>query len=188
MQNRSDLELMRLVQQKQRDALEVLYDRYVKLVYSFALKSMNNELAAKEIVQLVFTRLWTTEAGYDPSKGKFVNWLLTITRHISIDFNRKENRYRTQISMEEEDWVNIADQSEDTPEQAVMRISEKDQIRNAFRYLNRPQQQLIELLYWQGYTLSEIAASTGQPLGTIKSRLHQTLRILRKHLQRTKEE
>lgn len=83
MQNRSDVELMRLIQQRQREALEVLYDRYVRLVYSFALRSVSNEASASEVVQLVFTRLWTTGASYDSHKGKFASWLLTITHHYS---------------------------------------------------------------------------------------------------------
>jgi RNA polymerase sigma factor (sigma-70 family) len=188
MPNRSDLELMRLVQQRQREALEMLYDRYVKLVYSFALRTVDNDGIAREVVQRVFTRLWTTEAGYDPRKGQFVNWLLTITRHITIDIIRQEHRQIVHISLDAEHWNQLPDTKSVTPEDAVMRSSESEQIRFAFRHLSDTQRQLVELMYWQGYTLSEIAESYGQPIGTIKSRLNQTLRILRKHLQTAKEE
>ena len=59
------------------------------------MKSMKEEQAAREIVQLVFTRLWTTEKGYDASKGAFVNWMITITRNITIDCLRKKRQTRS---------------------------------------------------------------------------------------------
>lgn len=189
MQNRSDVELMRLVQQqRQREALEVLYDRYVRLVYSFALHSVSNEASAREVVQLVFTRLWTTGASYDSHKGKFTSWLLTITRHITVDLIRHERRQIDSIHLSEEHWDQLPDTRNDTPEDALLHKSESERIRSAFRYLSDSQRHLVELLYWQGYTLSEIAESSEQPIGTIKSRLYQTLRILRQHLLIAKEE
>ena len=104
MRNRTDGELMKLVMAKHHPALEELYDRYAKLVYSFALKSMKEEQAAREIVQLVFTRLWTTEKGYDASKGAFVNWVITVTRNITIDCLRKKRRLDQVIQFEPREW------------------------------------------------------------------------------------
>lgn len=188
MPNRSDPELMRLVQEKRREALEELYDRYVKLVFSFALRAVNNEAMAREIVQEVFTRLWTTGAGFDSRKGQFVNWLLTITRNITVDLIRRERRQAFRVSISAELWEQLPDTTGDTPEEAAVRDSQREHIRYAVRLLSESQQQLIELLYWKGYTLSEIAEYIGQPLGTVKSRLHQTLKKLRKHLRDAKEE
>lgn len=188
MQNRTDVELMRLVQQRQREALEVLYDRYVRMVYSFALRFVGNEASAREVVQLVFTKLWTTGASYDPHKGKFASWLLTITRRITLDLIRQEKRQIDAIHLSEERWDQLTDTENVTPEDALIHKSESERIRSAFRYLSDSQRYLVELLYWQGYTLSEIAESCGQPIGTIKSRLHQTLRVLRQYLLVAKEE
>jgi RNA polymerase sigma factor (sigma-70 family) len=188
MENRSDVELMLLIQQRQREALEVLYDRYVKLVYSFALRSIGDEASAREVVQLVFTRLWTTRASYDSHKGKFTSWLLTITRHITVDLIRREQRQIVAIHLSEEHWDQLPDTRNYTPEDAMIHKSESERIRSAFRYLSDSQRHLVELLYWQGYTLSEIAQSYEQPIGTIKSRLYQTLRVLRQHLLIAKEE
>ncbi len=184
MQNLSDMELMQLVMVKHRPALEQIYDRYVKLVYSFAFKSTQNEWSSREIVQLVFTRLWTTESSYDEAKGQFVNWLLTITRNITIDQIRKEKKHDAPKLMLMEQWEQIPDASLATIEQLAAKEDLTQQIQYAFRFLNNNQVQLIEHLYWHGYTLSEIAQKFNEPLGTIKSRLHQSLKILRKHLQK----
>jgi RNA polymerase sigma-70 factor (ECF subfamily) len=118
MRDRTDGELMQLVLAKNRAAFEQLYDRYVKLVYSFALKSVKREQAAREIVQHVFTRLWTTESGYDASKGQFVNWLLTITRNMTIDYLRKERRHDAAVPIEPERWAKLPDELILDPEQS----------------------------------------------------------------------
>lgn len=180
MKSKTDEELIQLIVQNHRPALEELYDRYVKLIYSFSLKMTKGDTEkTKEIVQHVFLRIWTTKSTYNPSQGQFVNWLLTITRNIAIDHTRKEDKHRGTILLEFEEWRQMQDnQSEDVPQQ-VSRNLLKQQIQEAKRQLSEPQQRLIDLLYWEGYSLSEIAKLEQKPLGTIKSRLNQTLKKLR---------
>ncbi|OCT11154.1 RNA polymerase [Paenibacillus pectinilyticus] len=187
MRNRTDGELMKLVMSKHHPALEELYDRYAKLVYSFALKSTKEEQAAREIVQLVFTRLWTTEKGYDASKGAFVNWIITITRNITIDCLRKKRKVDQDIHFEPKEWERSFVAKDEDPETVVSRKWIGEQIQGAYVHLSESQVQLIDLMYWQGYSLSEIATQTNEPIGTIKSRLHQGLKLLRKHLTSLRE-
>lgn len=182
MQNKTDAELMLLIKEKHRPALEELYDRYIKLVYSFILKSTRDQDKTRVIVQLVFTRLWTTENGYNPEKGQFVNWLLTITRNITIDYHRKEKREHAFVPFKHEELELFPDSSHNSPEDIVSRKLIREQVHKAYQYLSKSQIQLIQCLYWEGYTLSEIAEMNKEPIGTIKSRLHQTLKILRNHL------
>ncbi|MBN3544980.1 RNA polymerase sigma factor [Fictibacillus barbaricus] len=182
MKSKTDEELMELIVQNHRQALEELYDRYVKLIYSFSLKiSKGNTDKTKEIVQLVFLRLWTTKSTYNPAKGQFVNWLLTITRNIAIDLIRKEQKHKGTIPFELDEMQQIQDQQLEDVLQQVSRNLVKQQIQEAKRHLSEPQQRLINLLYWEGYSLSEIAELEKKPLGTIKSRLHQTLKKLRNY-------
>ncbi|WP_219838074.1 RNA polymerase sigma factor [Paenibacillus sp. R14(2021)] len=183
MQNLSDYELMLLIKGKQHAALSALYDRYASLVYSFAWKSLKEEPAARDIVQSVFLRLWTTESDYDPAKGKFTSWLLTIVRNLTTDLLRKRRRDNVGIvHFLREDLERIPDQRNLSPDVLVEHQFVKEQIRTAYRHLNKQQILLLEHFYWQGYTLSELAAIYNQPLGTVKNRLHQALKILRRHL------
>ncbi|RNB79478.1 sigma-70 family RNA polymerase sigma factor [Brevibacillus nitrificans] len=182
MQNWSDADLMQLVMQKHRPALEDLYDRYIKLVYSFALKATQDEQHAKAIVQAVFTRLWTSETGYNAEKGLFVNWLITITRNITIDHLRKEKRNQRYVPVSPEHWEHIPDHPANNPADVISRKLMREQMEKAYQYLSQSQIELIQSLYWEGHSLSEIARMRNEPLGTIKSRLHQTLKILRNHL------
>lgn len=183
MHNQSDTELMKLVLNKNRKALEELYDRYVRLIYSFALKSTKDEERARAVVQLVFTRLWTTEKGFDASKGAFVNWLLTIARNCIIDEIRIDKKHKDDQYLDIDTWRQMSDQSnENQPEKAAMDRLKKEQIQQAFKWLSEHQIQLLQLLYWEGYSLREIAELNKEPLGTIKSRLHQALKVLRYHM------
>lgn len=182
MRNMTDEQLMDLVRDKSRAALEELYDRYVRLVYSFALKASRNEQTAREIVQLVFTRLWSTERGYHSHKGRFASWLLTVTRNLTMDYIRKQrNAYKT-VLIDEEDWERMPSRSSNPTGNAELCKMIRRQISEAYRWLSASQIELLQQLYWEGYSLAEIARMQGEPLGTVKSRLHQTLKILRKHL------
>ncbi|TBL78213.1 RNA polymerase sigma factor [Paenibacillus thalictri] len=188
MQQYSDEQLMRMILNKQSDALETMYDRYARLVYSFAIKTCKDQQLAKEIVQLVFTRLWTTEKGYDAAKGLFINWLLTITRNICIDQLRKLRRQPHIVPIETSVWEKLQEKSLIRPEEAASRRWLKEHIEKAYEHLSDSQVRLIRSFYWEGYTLSEIAEHNQEPLGTVKSRLHQALKILRKHLAPLREE
>jgi RNA polymerase sigma factor (sigma-70 family) len=140
MRNRTDVELMQLVLDKHHPALEELYDRYVKLVFSFAMKSIREEQAAREIVQLVFTRLWTTTKGFDTNKGQFVNWIITITRNITIDYVRKQRRHDVGIVGLQE-WGDAAISEKDEPDSIYSRIWVRQQVRQAYSHLSESQVQ-----------------------------------------------
>ncbi len=173
---------MREVHDRQRSALEALYDKYAKLVFSFAMKAARDEQQSREIVQLVFTRLWTTTMIYDPDKGKFVNWLITVTRNVTIDYIRSQHRQSRLAEIAASGLGYEAETVHDRTEEAALRNIQRQRIRNACRKLNEKQTQLIDRVYWQGYTLQEIATQNNEPLGTVKSRLHQALKIMRNHL------
>lgn len=178
MHTKEDEELFKLVKEKSHSALEELYDRYGKLVFSYAYKFSNKQVdMSKEITQLVFLRLWTTESHYTSSKGKFINWLLTITRNICLDYVKKEQRHKLQSEGSE------VEQIADTTNRIDEHV-EAQSIHNAKQRLTEKQRRLIDLLYWKGCTLQEISKIEQEPLGTVKSRLHQSLKQLRLNLER----
>lgn len=188
-QDVSDEQLMRMIGDKQSEALRVLYDRYVRLVYSFAWKAKSDPQFASDVVQLVFTKLWTSEKSYDSAKGQFVSWLLTVTRHVAIDQLRKERRQEALVPLD--DFTVPAEESGgffDRTQDIVTRRLLKHQIEEASRQLSESQARLIRELYWEGYTLTEIAERNSEPVGTVKSRLHQSLKRLREYMKSWREE
>nr|WP_318540559.1 sigma-70 family RNA polymerase sigma factor [Terribacillus saccharophilus] len=94
--SRNDVELYTMTQQGDKQALETLYDKYEKLIYSFSFRMTQQQEIAEEAVQEVFLKLWTKRDIYSEQKGKFSSWLLTVTRHTCIDLIRKKQRPRHQ--------------------------------------------------------------------------------------------
>ena len=149
-----------------------LYERYSSIVYSVALRVLGDTGAAEDILQEVFMQLWRSPDAFDPSRGSLPGWLAVITRNRAIDSLRKR-RPETDISeivvSVEPDFASGAEWS---------RALEK--IRSTHTSMPSPQRLALEMAFFEGLTHTEIAAKTGEPLGTIKTRIRAGLMTLRK--------
>ncbi len=164
-------------------AMAVLYDRYARLVFSLALKILNDRAASEEVVQEVFVKVWRRAGDYHPERGKFSSWLGGIAHHHAIDEVRRR-RIRPAAA---EDESAVADVPADGPvpfELAVQSI-ERQRIFHALECIPAEQRQPIELAYFEGYTQQEIADKLREPLGTIKTRMRLGMLKLRGLLQET---
>src|SRR5215470_6432552 len=108
----SELELLQRIQEGSEDALLALHSRYANLVYSVAYRVLNDQMAAEEVTQDTFLRLWNKSYTFDPEKGRFITWLLTVTRRLAIDMLRQRQRRepRAGLLFMDEDpalWENI---------------------------------------------------------------------------------
>ncbi|WNQ12471.1 sigma-70 family RNA polymerase sigma factor [Paenibacillus aurantius] len=173
-----DKHLMHLVAKRDAAALEVLYDRYERLIYSFAFRMVRDAMAAEEVVQELFMKLWNHAERFDASSGRLSTWLCAITRNIAIDLLRKKQSRIPFQPAEPEKWAIIPDPTRATEEQVEWKLI-GEQVRGALNELNHDQRQVVELIYFQGYTQQEVADQTSLPLGTVKSRV----RLAMKHLQ-----
>ena len=164
-------------------ALEVLYDRYSGVVFSFALRMVADRQLAEEVLQEVFFRAWQQGGAYSAQRGTFVTWLLSITHNMAIDEIRKRKRRPQKADSEEPETVlaAVADTSADV-EGEVWLGSLRTTVAEALKELPPAQRQAIELAYYQGLTQREIAETLGEPLGTIKTRMRLGLQKLREAL------
>lgn len=182
----SDAELLISVNEGDGHALEELYDRYAALTYSMALQITRETALAQEIVQDVFTKIWVSPSLYDSKRGRFSSWLLTVTRNIAIDALRKrqrKDRYSILPALMIYDSIHeLPDFSEGLEQQELASVVHK-----GMQILKTEQQTILQLAYWEGYSLSEVALKLGLPPGTVKSRLHSALKQLREYLQAWKE-
>lgn len=169
-----DEELYRRLLNKDKDALEQLYDKYEKLVFSFSYKMTNNYGLSEEVVQDVFMKLWTQKGTYDESKGKFSSWLLTVVRNAAIDLMRKKKD--TPYELEERDALQT---NEPSIEEMYESKEEATAVRQSMKVLKEEQQKVIRLFYFDAKSHSEIAEQLDVPLGTVKGRIRMAL----KHLQ-----
>lgn len=166
-------------------ALEALYDRYSGVVFSFALRLVQDRPLAEEVLQEVFFRAWQQGGSFSAQRGSLVTWLLSITHNLAIDEIRKRRRRPQKADSEEPELVlaGVADTSAGADvENEVWLGSLRDTVRVALGQLPPAQREAIELAYYQGLTQREIAEALGEPLGTIKTRMRLGLQKLREAL------
>ena len=164
-------------------ALEQLYDRYHILVYSVALRIVRDQMLAEDIVQEVYLRLWRRPQSYDPTRGRFLSWLMSVTRNRAIDEVRRISR-RLRIEDRRPDapeHVRSTDRL-DAPELAAAIGDERREVRAALASLPPAQRRVLELAYFEGLTQAEIAVRTETPLGTVKTRTRMAMNKLREQL------
>lgn len=166
-----EMRLVGRVRAGDQQALAELYDRYSSVVYAVALRVLQDAAAAEDVLQDIFLQLWRNPDSFDASRGSLTAWLAVISRHRSIDRLRKR-RPETDI----EDCV-IAGSTDLRDETERSLIIEK--VRGELNGMNPEQRQAMELAFFQGLTHTEIAEKTGEPLGTIKTRIRSGLQQLR---------
>ena len=170
----SDLVLVTAIRSGDQSAMAALYDRYSSIVYSVALRVLQDTAAAEDVLQDVFVQLWRKPGAFDASRGNMAAWLAVIARHRAIDALRRrrpESDIEDVVVSVEPDLAKEADRSRTM-----------DKVRGALQTMPAPQRSALEMAYFDGLTHSEIAAKTGEPLGTIKTRIRTGLLSLRKVL------
>lgn len=177
----TDEQLLALIGRGENWALSEIYARYTRLVFSRALKILNDRASAEEIVQQVFTKVWRSARDYRVERGKFSTWVMSIAHHQCIDeLRRRRVRPVTQPG-DEELLGELA--SDDDPAQAVQYIFEQARVREALQQIPAEQRIVIELAFWGGLSHQEIAVYCHSPLGTTKTRLRLGRQRLKRLLQ-----
>lgn len=166
-----DMRLVARIRAGDQQAMSELYDRYGKVVYAVALRVLQDAGGAEDILQDVFLQLWRNPDAFDASRGSLAAWLAVISRHRSIDRLRKR-RPETDI----EDCV-IAGGPDLRDESEHKLMIEK--VRGVLAEMSPDQRSVLELAFFQGLTHTEIAKKTGEPLGTVKTRIRSGLQQLR---------
>ncbi len=179
----TDTELIGRVSEGDASALEMLFDRYSRVVYSFALRIVGDPQLAEELLQEVFFRAWQQGAAFKATRGTFITWLLSITHNMAIDEVRKRRRRPQRADNEEPETILAAvpDEGQDVEEE-VWLSSLRTTIAGALQGLPPAQREAIEMAYFQGLTQREISERLGEPLGTVKTRMRLGIQKLREQL------
>jgi RNA polymerase sigma-70 factor (ECF subfamily) len=176
-----DEQLMQQVGEGSTQALGQLYDRYGRLAYSHARRICADQGLAEDVVQEVFLALWRDPHRFDQSRGRFSSWLLAVAHHKAVDAVRRESsarRHTVPASAADERSVPAGPGAD----QAALGSVVTGQVRDALGQLPDEQRRAIALAFYGGYTQREVAAITGVPLGTVKSRMYNGVRRLRRVL------
>lgn len=168
----ADSALLLRVKDGDEHAMTEIFDRYGGMVYSVALRVLHDPGQAEDVMQEILIQIWKNAAAYVEGRGSLGAWLAVMARHRAIDVLR---RRRPTDAVEEVVLASQTDLAQDVERSAMM-----EKVRGVLEALPREQQRSLELAFFEGLSHSEIAARTGDPLGTVKTRIRSALTSVRK--------
>ncbi len=171
-----EMRLIARIRAGDQQAMSELYDRYSKVVYSVGLRILQDSGAAEDVLQDIFLQLWRNPDAFDASRGSLAAWLAVIARHRAIDRLRQR---RPEVDIEDCVIAGGPDLRDETERALVV-----EKVRGVLQQMNPEQRTAMEMAFFQGLTHTEIAEKTGQPLGTVKTRIRSALQTLREKFAR----
>jgi RNA polymerase sigma factor (sigma-70 family) len=170
--------LVDLLKKRDESGLRLLYDYYSQALYGIIFRIVSDQELAEDLLQDAFVKIWKNIDSYDASKGRLYTWLLNIARNTAIDATRsKAFRDGGQIQSIEDNVYSV-----DRKHNSVTGVDHIG-LNKVLDQLKPEQRQLIDLLYFGGYTQSEVAEELSIPLGTVKTRVKAAMTRLRELLQ-----
>ena len=166
-------------------AMDELYAYSERVVRASIARLPDGRRTAEDVVEETFWQAWRKASSYEPSRGAVSTWLLTIGRRRALDRLRAKSR-RKEESTQSGVLADIASPASD-PLQMVESSERRSNVLTALRELPAEQREVLELGYFQGLSQSEIADTTGQPLGTVKTRMRLAMQKLREPLSMYRE-
>ena len=171
----AEADLVRRLQARDESAMTLFYDRYSAALYGVIFRIVKAEDESEDVLQEALVKIWHAFASYDASKGRLFTWVLNICRNLSIDKIRSRQHRVGSRTQGLDDSLTAQRQAAPTtfrPEHiGLQEITQK---------LVPEQKQIIDLLYFEGFTQSEVAEELNIPLGTVKTRARTAIKVLSK--------
>ncbi len=166
-------QIIKLLWNQDKEAISLIYDRYSDSMFGIVCKILPSKEHAEDILQEAFVKIWKNGCRYDPSKGSLFTWILNITRNLAIDKLRSmRSKGKSKIFPITVTHQNIPEKQQLDPNHIGLRqIVDK---------LDKKYKEVIDLVYFQGFSQTEVEKHLNIPLGTVKSRIRIGLRELRK--------
>jgi len=167
--------LLERVHLRDHKAMTDLFDRFSRLVYSVALRVLKDPGHAEDVMQDVFFNLWENPRSFISGRGSLGAWLLVVARNRAIDSLRRRKPSDPVDEVVLPAKANLASEAE---QNFIM-----EKVRRVLNGLPPDQQKSLQLAFFEGLSHSEIAEQTGDPLGTVKTRIRAALISVRKAIQ-----
>jgi len=171
----ADADLLRRISQRDETAMAAIFDRYAKIVYSIALRVLHDPVEAEDVMQEVLMQVWRGPQSFVSDRGSLGAWLAVVSRNRAIDVLRRRHPSDPVDEVVLPASIDLAAEAE--------RNTLIEKVRIIMHELPQEQQTSMELAFFEGLTHSEIAEKTGDPLGTVKTRIRLALISIRKALQ-----
>jgi RNA polymerase sigma factor (sigma-70 family) len=163
-------------------AFRELFGRYAAVAHALAFRLVRQAQVAEEIVQEAFLAVWRNPDRYDGARGSVRSWLMGTVHHRAVDAVRREQAQRRRAEQASGLGPGIVEDPIDDVLAAIDLPRERKLVRSALSQLPDEQREVIQRMYFEGLSQSQIAERTGLPLGTVKSRTLLAMRRLRGYL------
>ena len=168
-------QLVFLLKSKDQKGFSILYNNYSGALFGVIGRIIQSDDDANDLLQDTFLKIWRNIDNYDPTKGSIFTWMMNIARNLSIDRVRSADFRDSSQNISMEDNVIFQVDNEYQTVQDIDSIGLKKVVDNL-----RPEyRQLIDLIYYKGYTQAEVSEEFGIPLGTVKTRIKAAVGSLR---------
>lgn len=174
----SQEELIPLLLRKEQRGFTIMYDMYSKSLFAVIANLIKETEEAEDVLQEAFVKIWKNIESYNESKGRLYTWMLNIARNSAIDKLRSKGYNNSQKNLSSDNFVHLLDDSN----KLINRIDTIG-IQEFVKKLKPKCIQLIELLFFQGYTQQEASEELEIPLGTVKTQNRSCINDLRTYLQ-----
>ena len=177
-----EADLLASVARGDMEAFSQLYDRFAGTMFSIALRILQDNAAAEDVVQEAFLQIWEKAASYRSALGKPITWAITLARNRAIDRLRSAQRSHRLVEAATEEHEAHAE-THHAADTLLLNEETAHTVRRALTVLGAEQRQAIEMAYFAGLSQTEIAAALGVPLGTVKARIRRGMLQLRESLE-----
>ena len=175
-QGHSDEDLMRFVQVRNGTALELLYRRHSSILRAVIFRAVHQDADADDVLQEVFIEIWNRADSFTPERGRALGWMITLARRLAIDRIRRNQAYkRSSDRAELELATTVETRPRNRAEEELNSAETREVIAQILNRLPDNQRQAVDLTFFRGLSQRQIAAETGIPVGTIKTRLQLAL-------------
>jgi RNA polymerase sigma-70 factor, ECF subfamily len=169
-------DLVNQLRNKSREGFAHLYDNYAPTLFGIICKIVRDEVVAEDVLQESFVKVWKNIQHYNEEKGSLFTWLLNITRYTAIDYLRSR-QHKQEIKNQ-----NLASNEYTEGMMLVNDEPEYTGLKGIVAKLEPKYREVIDLIYFKGYTQDEVSKILAIPLGTVKTRTRMGLQILRNQL------
>lgn len=172
-------DLIQLLVNREKRGIEILYDNYSSALYGVIIRIVRNDEVAEDVLQETFLKIWNNFSQYDSVKGRLFTWMVNICRNLSIDKVRSKEFVNQNKNQSIDNAVSISDQKTSYDPDLIG-------VRDIVKKLEPEYKQIIDLLFFEGYSQSEAAEKLNIPLGTVKTRSRAAIQRLRNYFDSSK--
>lgn len=167
-------DLVQLLASREKRGIEILYDNYSSALYGVIHRIVQNDEIAEDVLQETFLKIWNNFPQYDSSKGRLFTWMVNVCRNLAIDKVRSKEFVNQNKNQSIDNAVSISDHKNSYDPDLIG-------VRDIVKKLEPEYKQIIDLLFFEGYSQSEAAEKLNIPLGTVKTRSRAAIQRLRNY-------